>query len=158
MELAFGKDANRRKEWLTEYNPNERKFNGLDIEEGELEKVSISDFVYNEFIDYNIDNDKRSIPNVIDGLKESQRKVMYSVFLKKLHYNKQSMKVSRLAGFVSESTNYHHGETILYETIKGMAQSFVGSNNIPLLLDDGQFGSRANGKGAHARYIFTRMT
>ena len=158
IELAFGKDTDKRKEWLTEYNPQERKFNGTDVEDGELEKVTISDFVRNEFIDYNIDNDKRSIPNVIDGLKESQRKILYSTFLRKLEYNKGSIKVAQLAGFVSEKSSYHHGEAILYETIKKMAQKFVGSNNIPLLLADGQFGSRVNNKGSDGRYITTRMT
>ena len=124
-----------------------------------LGKVSITNFIRNEFIDYNISNDFRSLPNVMDGLKESQRKVLYSIFLKKLDHNKQSMKVSRLSGFVSENTSYHHGEAILGQTIKGMAQSFVGANNIPIILDDCiGFGSRIDDSGADPRYIFTKMT
>jgi DNA gyrase/topoisomerase IV subunit B len=157
MELAFGKDADKRKEWLSMFDPNNRVFNGVDVKEGEIEKVTITNFIRNELIDFNIENDKRMIPHIIDGLKESQRKVIYTVFNKKLDFKKQSIKVARLAGFVSASTSYHHGETILYETIKGMAQSFVGSNNIPILLDDGMFGSRVNNDGSAARYIFTKM-
>ena len=69
------------------------------------------------------------------------------------------MKVAQLAGFVAENTNYHHGEHCLFETITKMAQDFPGSNNIPYLFKDGQFGSRIIGgkDAASARYIFTRL-
>jgi hypothetical protein len=43
---------------------------------------------------------------------------------------------------VSEQTAYHHGEVPLHQTIVGMAQDFVGSNNLPLLVPSGQFGTR----------------
>ena len=69
------------------------------------------------------------------------------------------MKVVQLAGFVAEKTNYHHGEQCLFETITKLAHDFVGSNNIPLLYRDGQFGGRiAGGKdAANARYIYTKL-
>ena len=69
------------------------------------------------------------------------------------------MKVAQLAGYVAEKSNYHHGEQCLFETITKMAQCFPGSNNIPYLFRDGQFGSRLNGgkDAANARYIFTRL-
>ena len=69
------------------------------------------------------------------------------------------MKVAQLAGFVAEQTNYHHGEQCLFDTITKLAHDFVGSNNVPLLYRDGQFGSRiAGGKdAANARYIFTKV-
>ena len=54
----------------------------------------------------------------------------------------QEMKVAQLAGYVAEHTAYHHGEESLHGTIVNMAQDFVGSNNIPLLLPNGQFGTR----------------
>lgn len=58
---------------------------------------------------------------------------------------------------MAEHSAYHHGEMSLTQTIVGMAQNFVGSNNINLLMPNGQFGSRnAGGKDhASARYIFT---
>ena len=84
----------------------------------------------------------RSIPNVLDGFKPGQRKVLYGCFKKNL---KSELKVAQLAPYVSECTAYHHGEQSLAQTIIGLAQSFVGSNNIYLLLPNGAFGTRATG-------------
>ncbi len=70
------------------------------------------------------------------------------------------MKVVQLAGYVAEKTAYHHGETSLHTTIVRMAQDFIGSNNIPLLIPSGQFGSRAEGGDdfASPRYIYTKLS
>ena len=59
-----------------------------------------------------------------------------------------------------ETTNYHHGEVSLGQTIVGMAQNFVGSNNINLLEPLGQFGTRLRGgkDAASVRYIFTKLS
>jgi len=69
------------------------------------------------------------------------------------------MKVAQLAGFVAEQAAYHHGETSLFGTIIHMAQNFVGSNNLPLLVPAGQFGTRLQGgkDAASARYIYTNL-
>jgi DNA topoisomerase-2 len=149
---AFGKDTHERKRWMEQYNPLNVSSN---IDESDL-KQDISDFIDNDFIEFPIDDCKRSIPNIMDGLKQSQRKILYACFLRNL---KKPIKVAQLAGFVSEKTNYHHGEQNLYETITKMANEFVNSNNIPLLYREGQFGSRAEGgkDAANARYIFTYL-
>lgn len=70
------------------------------------------------------------------------------------------IKVAQLAGYVAETTAYHHGEASLVATIQAMAQDFVGSNNVPLLQPLGQFGTRLQGgkDAASARYIFTRLS
>lgn len=81
----------------------------------------------------------RSIPSVADGLKPGQRKVLYACFKRNLN---KEIKVAQLGGYVSEKTAYHHGEQSLYMTIVGLAQNFVGSNNINLLEPNGQFGTR----------------
>jgi DNA topoisomerase-2 len=67
------------------------------------------------------------------------------------------IKVAQLAGYVSEHSAYHHGEASLCGTIVNLAQDFVGSNNLNLLLPKGQFGTRLQGgkDAASARYIFT---
>ncbi len=69
------------------------------------------------------------------------------------------MKVAQLSGYVSSESAYHHGEASLTQTIVGMAQNFVGSNNINYLMPNGQFGSRNMGGKDHAsaRYIFTNL-
>jgi len=67
--------------------------------------------------------------------------------------------VAQLAGYVSEHSAYHHGEMSLTSSIVGMAQNFVGSNNINLLSPCGQFGTRLMGgkDAASSRYIFTKL-
>ena len=156
MNKVFHKSrANERKTWLSNYNPN----NNLTVQEG-VSQVSISDFIDGEMINFSLDDCGRSIPNLMDGMKESHRKILYACFLRKLNYNsKKTLKVAQLAGYVAEHTNYHHGEQNLFETITKMANEFPGSNNIPLLYRDGQFGSRLNGgkDAANARYIFTKL-
>ena len=149
---AFDKKlADDRKEWLGNYDPNKH----TAIDENTLEK-DISLFFNEEFITYSIDSCVRAIPSVVDGWKQSHRKIAYAAFLKNIT---KAIKVSQFAGYVAENTNYHHGEQNLHDTIIKMAQSFIGSNNIPLFDRDGQFGSRDEmGKdAADARYIFVLL-
>merc|ERR1712088_372979 len=104
----------------------------------------------------NCDNE-RSIPSLVDGFKPGQRKVMFTCLKRN---DKKEVKVAQLAGSVGEMSAYHHGEMSLMGTIIGLAQNFVGSNNINLLQPIGQFGTRlAGGKdSASPRYIFTQMS
>ena len=96
---------------------------------------------------------------MVDGLKPGQRKILFSCFKRGKSMMKTEIKVAQLAGYVSEHSAYHHGETSLAGTIVGMAQTFVGSNNIPLLTPAGQFGTRLLGgkDAASPRYIFTKV-
>ena len=151
---VFGdKMTDERKHWIAGYDEDTMRNSFIDSEK--LVK-GLSSFLDEDVITFSIDDCKRSIPNIMDGMKESQRKILYACFLRNL---KSLMKVAQLAGFVAEKTNYHHGEQNLYDTITKMAHEFVGSNNIPLLYRGGQFGSRQqNGDdAANARYIFTRL-
>jgi DNA topoisomerase-2 len=152
-----GKKSDYRKEWLTSYNPSNTII--IEGEDGETEELKIPTFINEQFILYSIDHCKRSIPNLYDGLKESQRKILYAVFLRKLKYSGKSLKVAQLSGYVAEHTNYHHGEDNLLDTIRGMATRYVGSNNMPFFFNDGQFGSRLENSndGASGRYIFTKQ-
>lgn len=150
LDLAFNKKrADDRKDWLKKYNRNlYADYNKTNMTFGE--------FVDRELIHFsNADND-RSIPSVIDGLKPSQRKVLYATFKRNLN---SEIKVAQLAGYVSEHASYHHGEVSLEKTIKNMAQDFVGSNNLNLLMPIGQFGTRLQGgdDAAQSRYIFTEL-
>ena len=64
-----------------------------------------------------------------------------------------------MRGLVSEHSAYHHGDASVASTIVNLAQDFVGTNNINLLVPSGQFGTRLQGGKDHAspRYIFTRL-
>lgn len=150
------KFADERKAWLETYEPNPSYSlddRGVDVD------MNLSDYLNFEMIKFSHDDCKRSIPNLYDGLKISQRKVLYAVKKRNITYGKPSLKVAQLGGYVAEHTNYHHGEQNLYDTIIKMAQCFPGSNNIPLLYRDGAFGTRLSlGKDAASpRYIFTKM-
>lgn len=92
----------------------------------------------------------------MDGLKPSQRKIIFACFKRNLT---SEIKVAQLVGYVAEHSAYHHGEQSLCMAITSMAQNFVGSNNINLLEPLGQFGTRyERGKDyASARYIFTKL-
>lgn len=150
LDMAFNKKrADDRKDWLGNYNKE-------SVLNTDNKLVPFSDFINRELIHFSKYDCERSIPNGIDGLKISQRKTLFSVFKRKL---KKEVKVAQLSGYISEHSCYHHGETSLQKTIVGMAQDFTGSNNINLLLPNGQFGTRmAGGKdSASERYIFTQQ-
>lgn len=151
IDLAFNKKrADDRKQWLATYNPKKTMAVPDD------RKVGYTDFVNDELIHFSSADNLRSIPHIMDGLKPSQRKILYSCF--KRHLTSE-IKVAQLAGYVSEHSAYHHGEASLNQAIINMAQVFVGANNLNLLFPSGQFGSRImGGKDSSApRYIFTRL-
>jgi len=150
MNLAFNKkEADKRKEWLYQYN--EKSI--LDSNETE---VPVETFIHKELIHFSNSDTKRSIGSLYDGLKPSQRKILYACFKRNLY---KEIRVAQLAGYVSEHAAYHHGEASLQGAIIGMAQNFVGSNNINLLEPNGQFGTRIMGgsDAASCRYIHTEL-
>jgi DNA topoisomerase-2 len=151
IDLAFNKKrADDRKEWINAYEE------GTFVDHSKP-TVGYQDFVYKELVQFAKYDVSRSIPCIVDGFKPSQRKVLYCSFKKKL---KNDIKVAQFVGYVSEQSAYHHGETSLENTIVNLAQSFVGSNNVNLLVPSGQFGTRLQGGKDHAaaRYIFTRLS
>ena len=150
MDMAFSKKrVEDRKTWLRSLEP------GAFVDYG-VDALAYKDFVHKELSLFSVADNQRSIPCVVDGLKPSQRKVLFACFKRKL---KREIKVAQLAGYVSEHSAYHHGEASLTGTIVGMAQDFVGSNNVNLLAPCGQFGTRIMGgkDAASSRYIFTKL-
>ncbi|KHN98182.1 DNA topoisomerase 2 [Metarhizium album ARSEF 1941] len=150
FDLVFSKKkADARKEWLGNFIP------GTFLDHTTKE-ITYTDFVGKELILFSMADNLRSIPSVIDGLKPGQRKVLYACFKRNLTKDK---KVAELSGYVSEQTAYHHGEASLQQTIIGLAQDFVGSNNINVLEPSGNFGSRLAGgsDAASPRYTYTRL-
>ena len=150
MNLAFNKKlADMRKQWLYNYNEN------IILDHNETE-VPINDFINKELFHFSNSDTFRSIGSVYDGLKPSQRKILYSCFKRKLY---SEVRVAQLSGYVSENAAYHHGEMSLQSAIIGMAQNYVGSNNINLLMPNGQFGTRIMGghDSASSRYIHTEL-
>ncbi len=150
IDKVFNKErADDRKGWLEHYD----KDNVLETDKND---VSYESFVDKEMIHFSKYDCERSIPNLVDGLKTSLRKIVYSAFKKNLT---KEIKVAQFSGYVSEQSGYHHGEASLNKAIVGLAQNFVGSNNINLLMPNGQFGTRLEGgkDAASERYIYTEI-
>ena len=150
IDMVFNKKrSDDRKEWLEDYDRNSY----IDTSKA---SVSYDDFINQELIHFSKYDCDRSIPNLMDGLKISLRKILYASFKKNLN---TEIKVAQFTGYVSEHSGYHHGEASLNAAIVGMAQNFVGSNNINLLIPSGQFGTRLQGgkDSASERYIFTQL-
>ena len=136
IEMAFSKKrVEDRKRWLSGYVP------GTFLDQS-VDAISYADFVHKELILFSRADLERSIPSLVDGLKPGQRKILFCAFKRNL---KKDIKVAQLAGYVSEHSAYHHGEASLSSTIVGLAQDFVGSNNVNLLFPSGQFGTRLQG-------------
>ena len=150
MNLAFDKKlADKRKEWLVDYNRD-------DVLDYHKMEITHEDFINKDLKHFSNSDNIRSIPNLLDGFKVSQRKVFYCTVKKNI---KNEIRVAQLAGYISETGNYHHGEASLQGTIVNMAQDYIGSNNINILEPNGQFGSRILGgkDSAEPRYIHTKI-
>ena len=150
IDMVFNKKrADDRKTWLGNYERDSY----LDTNK---ETVSYDEFINKELIHFSKYDCDRSIPNLMDGLKISLRKILFASFKKNLT---SEIKVAQFSGYVSEHSGYHHGEASLNAAIVGMGQNFVGSNNINLLVPSGQFGTRLQGgkDSASERYIFTYL-
>ena len=151
IELGFSKDETEaRKNWLLNFDPFNTYLNQTSGD------IRYKNFINEELIFFSYYDNIRSIPSMMDGLKPSERKILFGCFKRNL---RSEIKVAQLTGYIGEISSYHHGEMSLSQTITALAQDYVGSNNINLLLPLGQFGTRYNGiKGAASpRYIFTNL-
>jgi len=108
---------------------------------------------YKEYAKYVIEN--RAIPSVIDGLKPTQRKVIYVADKIWKTGSEKPYKVFQLTGRIAADAHYHHGDGSLNSAIIGMAQKF--KNSMPLLEEIGQFGSLRSPEAGAPRYVSTRL-
>lgn len=160
FDMAFSKgNEDLRKDWINDTTPIQE----FEPKPSATTQYGYVPFINNQLKEYSRANVERSVPNIMDGFKPSQRKILFSCFKRKLY---DEIKVAQLAGYVSEHSCYHHGEASLNETIVGLAQDYVGACNINLLYPAGSFGSRMGGgkdlkKGddsAATRYIYTYLS
>ncbi|AYN55391.1 DNA topoisomeerase [Dickeya phage Coodle] len=110
--------------------------------------ITVTEFVNTDHKEFSVVNSIRQIPQLIDSLKPSQRKILFAA----LEYNKEEV-VDRLGMFAAARTNYKSGGENMSGTIVNMAQNFPGTNNIPYFDRDGQFGSIMGKSASSARYI-----
>ncbi len=128
----------------------------LQTLEGKIEPIELEDEMRSSFIDYAMSVlTDRALPDVRDGLKPSQRRIMVAMNDLGLAPNKQHRKCAKIAG--DTSGNYHpHGEAVIYPTLVRMAQDF----NMRYTLVDGQgnFGSVEGDSPAAMRYTEARFS
>lgn len=105
---------------------------------------------------YSSHSNVRGIPFVGDGFKQAHRKALHGMLKRGEGADKDT--VERIAAFAASATDYHHGVGSMESTIVGLAQSFSGSNNIPLFEAYGQFGNRLSKKPSASRYIKTKLS
>lgn len=114
---------------------------------------TIADFLDNEYSDAATYMTYRSIPCCIDGLKNSHRKIVYTAKKKNL---KSLLKVSVLASTAISESQYIHGDVSLQQVCVTLAKKYTGSNNLPILKGNGNFGTRQMNDASAARYIFAQ--
>lgn len=151
LELVMGKgeDAtDERKKWMLDRDPDATITIGKEI--------AVSSFLDFFVRNYSHSTLKRNMNTLSDGLTHVARIIIYGAFryFGRQCTSKRHPRVSDFGGAVGDLAKYHHGESIKSSVIT-MAQDFVGSNNLPLLIGDGRFGN-IDGGGKHAsapRYL-----
>src|SRR6188508_1748703 len=127
------------------YNPNEK-----------IEPINVADEVSRSFLDYSMSVIiARALPDVRDGLKPSQRRILLAMHDLSLFPGRQHRKCAKICG--DTSGNYHpHGEAVIYPTLVHMAQAWAMRE--PLVDGQGNFGSVEGDPPAAMRYTEARMT
>lgn len=121
-----------------------------------MKKIRVKDYIHSELKEFSLYDNVRSIPILFDGFKPSQRKAIYGTLNR--GEGAPEIQVERLAAYVAERSDYHHGTGSMESTIVGLANNYAGSNNVNLLVPSGQFGSRLTKDAAASRYIFTKLS
>lgn len=115
-------------------------------------KITLTEIANSSWKEYALYTlEERALPSMIDGLKPSQRFIIYSALK---NAKDKLAKVVEIAGTVA-SYGYHHGETSAQDAAVSMACDWA--NNIPLLQGKGYFGNRLVNKAASPRYIYAKM-
>lgn len=112
--------------------------------------MKVTQFFNTDFVDYANYSTLRQLASAIDGLKNSSRKIITTVLDKNIT---NELKVSQLNSKMAEYTEYLHGDAS--SVIVTLAQNFPGTNNIPLLDREGNFGTRFKPEASAPRYIYT---
>lgn len=161
IKQAFDKNySDTRKRWVEQFNPHKssiledcgvyqitlKKRGKESVIDIPLKAQNITDFIMHEGMTFTMDNLIRAIPHIWDGLKESQRKILFTALVawKAKDKDNMRMKVSQFASKTATETAYGHGETSLVDAIMKMTANYVGSNNLPYFEAKGLFACRDN--------------
>lgn len=118
-----------------------------------LEAVPLESIVKDEYRTYQIYTlMDRAIPYLQDGLKPSQRRILFTLWR---NQSKGLMKVTGLTGLVL--TLHPHGPASIESSVVNLAQDYTFSNNYPLIDKKGYFGERMETQAAAGRYIECKL-
>src|SRR5512139_560888 len=123
--------------------------------EGDAESVALHEAAQTRYLNYALSViTSRALPDVRDGLKPVQRRILYTMWQQNLTADAKHRKCAKVVGDVMG--NYHpHGDSALYETLVRMAQPF--SLRYPLIDGSGNFGSLDGDSAAAMRYTECRL-
>src|SRR2546430_17047908 len=123
---------------------------------GTTEAVALHEAAQSRYLNYALSViTSRALPDVRDGLKPVQRRILYTMWQQNLTADTKHRKCAKVVGDVMGS--FHpHGDAALYETLVRMAQSF--SLRYPLVDGSGNFGSLDGDSAAAMRYTECRLT
>ncbi len=123
---------------------------------GLVEKINVADEIKNSFLDYSMSVIiSRALPDVRDGLKPSQRRILYAMNDLGVGPSKKHIKCAKIVG--ETMGNYHpHGDQAIYPTLVHMAQPWAMRDT--LVEGQGNFGSVEGDPPASMRYTEARMT
>jgi DNA gyrase subunit A len=121
-----------------------------------IAKINVADEIKNSFLDYSMSVIiSRALPDVRDGLKPSQRRILYAMHELSLFPGRKPYKCAKICG--DTSGNYHpHGEAVIYPTLVHMAQPWAMRER--LVEGKGNFGSIEDDPPAAMRYTEARLT
>jgi DNA gyrase subunit A len=121
-----------------------------------ISKINVADEIKNSFLDYSMSVIiSRALPDVRDGLKPSQRRILYAMHELSLFPGRKHYKCAKICG--DTSGNYHpHGEAVIYPTLVHMAQPWAMRER--LVDGKGNFGSIEDDPPAAMRYTEARLT
>ena len=136
--------------------PEQRPSGGAYTQGEKISKINVADEIKNSFLDYSMSVIiSRALPDVRDGLKPSQRRILYAMHELSLFPGRKPYKCAKICG--DTSGNYHpHGEAVIYPTLVHMAQPWAMRER--LVEGKGNFGSVENDPPAAMRYTEARLT
>ena len=123
----------------------------VKVSQSNPRELSMQEFFKLDYVDQASYDNLRKISSCVDGLKNSNRKVIYTLLEKSIY---DLVKVQQLASKVAEFTDYLHGS--LEGVVANLGQDFMGSNQLPLLQKKGNFGTRTVPVASAGRYIYAK--
>lgn len=115
-------------------------------------EIDINQFFNEDYCDYAIYRALQRIPNLLDGFAQTQRKIVYTMLDKDIT---KKTKVNDLGSLVSIHTKYHHGNMSIESTLTNLVPKY--NNQVPLLKEDGSYGTRSDRAASASRYIESRL-